>query len=199
MGTFVVPVPLSAELVSFGSIGVMVVIVIAVGLYFAFRPIRHKYTGELYKSQRKIKGGALALLLIMTLLVAFVSGVFDPPPTIAVNGDQLVVSAPPFVSRTVYSNMVQGAYIGSIDYGNTTLYSRCFPGANCGTESLGDYELGQFKLSNGAPTYVASSQNENVVLRLSDGSYLVLSPSDFGGFVSELENTFLNHTIPAQS
>ena len=174
------------------------VIVVAVGLYFAFRPIRHKYTGQPYKSQRTIKGGVLALLLILTIGAALVSGVFNPSPTIIVNGNQLVLSAPPFVSKTVHSDMVRGAYIGSIDDGNTSLYSRCLPGANCGTESLGDFQLGQFKLGDGAAAYVVSSQSENVVLKLSDGSYLVMSPSDFSGFVSALEATFVNHTIPTQ-
>ena len=54
-------------------------------------------------------------------------------------------------------------------------------------------------MNNGASAYVVTGQSEHVMMKLSDGSYLVMGPSDFSGFVSALQTTFLNRTIPAQA
>jgi len=68
-----------------------------------------------------------------------------------------------------------------------------------GTATWGDFMLGKYTLNNRAPAYVIAGQSEIVVMSLSDGSYLVMGPSDFGVFVSALQTTFLNHTIPTRA
>ena len=178
------------------DIGVVAVL-LAIGAYLAFRPLRHKYTGQLYRRQKTIKGAGLAALAIAALVFLYFSGALSPYPSVVVNGDQLVLSASPYVTRTVDADMVKGAYITSTDSGNISLGTP--GGANWGTASWGEFMLGKFTLDNRAPAYVVKGQSEVVVMMISDGSYLVMGPSDFSGFVSALQTTFLNRTILTQT
>ena len=59
--------------------------------------------------------------------------------------------------------------------------------------------MGKFTTNNGAPAYIVTGQSENVVMKLSDGSYLVMGPTDFSGFVSALQTSFLKRTIPTHA
>ena len=193
MSTFTVAYPSGFYAID----AVVILVLVAVGAYLALRPLRHKYTGKPYGRQKTIKGAVFAGLAIPLLISLYFSGAFSPSPSVSVGGGQILLSASPYFTRTVDSGAVIGAYVTTLGSGNTTIGSR-FYGANWGTASWGDFALGQFALNNGATAYVLSGQSENVVMRLSDGTYLVLGPSDFGGFVAALE-ALLNRTIPTQA
>ena len=175
----------------------VVAVRIVIGAYLAFRALRHKYTGQLYRRQKTIKDVSIAALANALLVPLYFSGAFSPSPSVIVNGNQVVLSASPYFTRTVDATMVKEAYIANIDNGSFSLTTPW--GVNWGTASLGNFMLGKFTLNGRAPAYVVTGQSENVVMMLSDGSYLVMGPSDFYGFVSALQTTFLNHTIPTRA
>ncbi len=193
MSIFAVSYPLLFYAIDIAVVAVFV----AIGAFLAFRPLRHKYTGRLYRRQKTIKGVGLAALAIGSLVFLCFSGALSPSPSVIVNGNQIVLSASPYVTRTVDAGMVRGAYITNIDSGNISLSTP--GGANWGTATWGDFMLGKYTLNNRAPAYVVTGQSEIVVMKLSDGSYLVMGPSDFSGFVSALQTTFFNRTIPMQA
>jgi hypothetical protein len=193
VSTFTVSYPLVFYAIDIGVIAVF----FAIGAFLAFRPLRQKYTGQLYRKQKTIKGVGLAALAVVLLVFLYFTGVLSPTPSVIINGDQIVLSASPYVTRTVDADMVTGAYVTNMNNGNFTLSSP--GGVNWGTATWGDFMLGKYTLDNRAPAYVITGQSEIVVMSLSDGSYLVMGPSDFGVFVSALQTTFLNHTIPTRA
>ena len=193
MSTFTVSYPTMFYAMDIGVIAVFV----AIGAYLAFGRSRHKRTVQPDRVEKVIKRAVVAGVAVSLLVFLYAGGAFSPSPSITIKGDQIVLSASPYLTRTVDAGMVREAYITNIDNGNISLSTPW--GANWGTASLGNFMLGKFTMSNGAPAYVVTGQSENVVMRLSDGSYLVMGPSDFSGFVSALQTTFLNRTIPTQA
>jgi hypothetical protein len=71
-------------------------------------------------------------------------------------------------SINVTSNEIESAYLGNIATGNLTLSLR-----TDGT-SIGNINAGSFLLSNNAKAYVASENGTDVIIKLKDGSYLIV-------------------------
>ena len=193
MSTLTVSYPITFYALDIGVVAVF----IAIGGYLAVRRSRHKSAVQPDRVEKVIKGALVVGVAISLLFFLYAGGALSPSPSITVKGGQIIISASPYLTKTVDAVMDRGAYINSIDNGNITLSTPW--GANWGTASLGDFMLGKFMMNNGDPAYVVTGQSESVVMSLSDGSYLVMGPSDFSGFVSALQTTFLNRTIPTQA
>ena len=160
--TFTVDPPLVASAIQWI---VVVIVVIAVVLVIIFKR----------GPQRKLSIVIVVAVLISTIAIVFLL-VPVSPSTITINQGQMSVSGSPFGTKSYTSSSIEKAYIAEIGKGNLTI-SR-----TAGT-SLGSYHEGDYSL-NGASAYVISTNSTNLVVELTGGSYLVLSPPNFDSFIS---------------
>jgi len=54
--------------------------------------------------------------------------------------------------------------------------------------SIPGYSLGWFRLADGSKAFLAVSADRAVAIRLRDGSYVIITPSDFDGFLAALKS-----------
>lgn len=162
MVTFTVNPPAVASVIPW--IAVIIVVIVGVSVIIFKRG-----------PQRKLSIVIVVAVLVVTIAIVFFL-VPVSPSTITINQGQISVSGSPFGTKTYTSSNVEKAYIAEIGNGNLTI-SR-----TAGT-SLGSYHEGDYSL-NGATAYVISTNSTNLVVELTGGSYLVLSPLNFDNFVS---------------
>jgi len=122
---------------------------------------------------------ALGLSLLVAALVASVAVLPMARLRIVVNSTRVYLSATPLFRKEVRrSDVVSIAVINLREQSSLRPVWRLF-----GVSSPG-FDLGWYRLKNVAKAFLAlsSSSDRVVVVRLRDGSYLIVSPEDFEGF-----------------
>ena len=99
------------------------------------------------------------------------------------NGSVLVSTA--YFNLNVSASQVSKAYVVSLSSWNITIAKRTDGSA------LGQFRSGHFTLSNGANADILSRNDTNLVLVLNSGTYVILGPQDFQGFLSAFEGSVM--------
>jgi len=124
---------------------------------------------------------AWALAALLAAVLGLIALILLSPAQIRVTRDEIRVRAHLLLSEAVSRGEVEEVRVVDLrEEASLKPVVRLF-----GT-SLGEWRVGWFKLSNGSKAFMASLGEKVVALRRRDGTYLVLAPSDFEGFVEAL-------------
>jgi len=127
----------------------------------------------------------LGLSSLVAALVALLAALPMAKLRIVINSTRIYLSATPLFRKEVgRGDVVSIAVINLREQASLRPVWRLF-----GVSLLG-FDLGWYRLKNGAKAFVAlpSSSDRVVVMRLRDGSYVIVSPEDFEGFQRALRS-----------
>ena len=108
--------------------------------------------------------------------------------SIIVQKGEITVSGQFIGNNTYTTGEIKSAFEENINSGNITLSNR-----NIGT-SAGSINEGKFTLSNGASAYVVSDNQEDLIVLLDSGLYLVLGPTNLSAFASDFSSNVYSVT-----
>ncbi len=121
----------------------------------------------------------IALVVAVILLLAILPIVTF---RITVSRDTIKAS-----SLIMYSITVKREDIENISIIDLSKHPELKPTVRTFGTGLPGYGLGWFKLANGAKAFLAVSTDKAVVIRLNDGTYVILTPKNMDEFVSTLK------------
>ncbi len=160
--------------ISAGSTNFILALPIAIGIIVILLGVFSKKKNE---NTRGIKNTFYTTILVGSAVVIIGIVLFfllTIPYTVKIGNGYIYVSGSSIDggSVNVTSNEIESAYIGNIETGNLTLSVR-----TDGT-SIGNINAGSFLLSNNDKAYVASENSTDVIMKLKDGSYLIVGNND---------------------
>lgn len=123
---------------------------------------------------------AIVLIAVLTILILPVCLL-----RIDVSSEEVVVKAPPMYSFSAKRGEVVEIFVADLN-----VRSDLKPNLRTWGHGLPGYSLGWFKLKNGAKAFCAISSDVAVVFKLSDGKYLLVTPSNLNDFISTLQEVF---------
>jgi len=97
--------------------------------------------------------------------------------------DRIEASSPIMYRVVIYRSDVE-----SISAVNLSEAQHLKPRARLFGTSIFGYSLGWFRLADGSKAFLAVSADRAVAIRLRDGSYVIITPSDFDGFLAALKS-----------
>jgi len=126
----------------------------------------------------------IGILVAIFVIVAILLVVPIAKFSIKVTGNKIVASSPIMYKVTIDRNNV-----ASIEIVDLKKEPGLKPRIRTFGIGLPGYKLGWFKLANGAKAFLAvtSNNNEAVVIKLLNGTYVILSPKNFTGFINTLK------------
>ncbi len=130
---------------------------------------------------------AIMIVIIITAVIIFIVSIVLLPIfflRIGVNENQIIVSAPLFPGIKVSKKDVV-----SITVVNLKEHEELKPSVRTFGIGLPGYLVGWFRLNNGSKAYLAIGKGSEdvVVIKLSDGSFVILAPKDISKFTSVLK------------
>jgi len=91
-------------------------------------------------------------------------------------------------SPIMYRVVVRRSDVESVSVVNLSEAQHLKPKVRLFGTGIPGYSLGWFKLADGSKAFLAVSADRAVAIRLRDGSYVIITPSDFDGFLAALKS-----------
>jgi len=121
---------------------------------------------------------AAILVAVFLLLVLPVAGF-----RVYVYEDRIEASSP-----IMYRVVIRRSDVESISVVNLSEAQHLKPRVRLFGTSIFGYSLGWFRLADGTKAFLAVSADRAVAIKLRDGSYVIITPSDFNGFLAALKS-----------
>jgi len=121
---------------------------------------------------------AAILVVVFLLLVLPVAGF-----RVYVYEDHIEASSP-----IMYRVVIRRSDVEAVSVVNLSEAQHLKPRARLFGTSIFGYSLGWFRLADGSKAFLAVSVDRAVAIRLRDGSYVIITPSDFDGFLAALRS-----------
>ena len=127
----------------------------------------------------------IILLIILLVLIVIALIIFIPILTFSIRVNEHIIKASSLFS---YKITVRKEDVESIYVVDLSKHPELRPIVRTFGTGLPGLDLGWFTLENGSKAFLAlTSDKEAVVIRLKDGTYVILSPQNFQEFVNVLK------------
>ncbi len=123
----------------------------------------------------------IGIIAIIVFIVLFITVIPIISFSIRVSRGQIRCS-----SLVMYNVVVDKDSVAGITVVKLSEHPELKPVVRTFGAGLPGYRLGWFTLANGGKAFLAVSMDRAVVIKLKDGSYVILSPSDIDSFLERL-------------